>query len=265
MKEEKLSIKEELAEQWKNSGINEGDIVLIHSDLKRTLFNYYQKGIKLSSNDILESFIMAVGKSGTLLFPLFNFDFTKGVPFDIRITPSHMGALTEAARKYPTSVRTGHPIYSFAVIGNLANKFSNIDNYSAYGADSPFAILTQLNGKIAILDLPDQNSMTFYHHIEEINQVDYRYHKEFSGLYTDIYGITKNKTYSIFVRDLERNVVTHVNPMGELLWKEGLYKGDKPYEKSGLRVINARNLFDFVTEIIKKGKALNLLYKIEKE
>jgi len=53
--------------------------------------------------------------------------------------------------------------------------------------------------------------------------------------------------------------------MGELLWKEGLYKGDKPYEKSGLRVINARNLFDFVTEIIKKGKALNLLYKIEKE
>lgn len=265
MKEEKLSIKEELAEQWKNSGINEGDIVLIHSDLKRTLFNYYQKGIKLSSNDILESFIMAVGKSGTLLFPLFNFDFTKGVPFDIRITPSHMGALTETARKHPYSIRTGHPVYSFSVLGFNSHQFLNIDNYSAYGPDSPFAILKNLNGKIAVLDLPDQNSMTFYHHIEEMNQVDYRYHKEFSGFYRDIHGITKYKTYSIFVRDLEKKILTFVDPMGELLWKEGLYKGDRPNQKSGLRVVSAKDMFDFVTDFIKRGKAQNLLYIIGKD
>lgn len=87
-----------LSQDWVKSGIKSGDTVLIHSDLK-TLFRKYRKQEKLFSlQDILESFQIAVGSSGTLLFPLFNFDFTKGVAFDMRRTPSQMGALTEAAR-----------------------------------------------------------------------------------------------------------------------------------------------------------------------
>lgn len=58
--------------------------------------------------------------SGTLLFPSFNFEFTESVPFDIKTTPSHMGALTEAARMHSQAIRTGHPIYSFAAIGAAA-------------------------------------------------------------------------------------------------------------------------------------------------
>lgn len=251
-----------LVEEWRSAGIQEGDLLLIHSNIKGTLRRFLKQGIRVSPKDILDSFIMAVGSKGTLLFPLFNFDFTKGIYFDISTTPSQMGALSEVARLYPDSVRTGHPIYSFAAIGFNAKQFLSVDNFSGYGGDSPFGLLREFGGKIAVLDLPDQNSMTYYHHIEEMNKVDYRYHKVFSGKYTDILNHTSLKQYGLFVRNIEKNVLTHVNPAGELMWKEGLYSGFKPKEGCGLRCVRAQEMFEFITQIILSGKAENTLYRI---
>lgn len=246
-----------LAQNWRKCGINPGDVILIHSSLKRTLQTY-----NTTPQAVLESFLEAVGLNGTVLFPLFNFDFTKGVPFDIRSTPSQMGALTEAARLHPHAVRSGHPIYSFAIIGAQAEKF-NVDNFSGYGPDSPFAILRQLDGKIAVVDLDDQNSMTFYHYIEEMHEVPYRFHKTFTGLYTDANGVTSERTYGLFVRDLDKGVMTDVNPMGEIPWEKGLYHGDQPKQGIGLRTISANAMYDAVSEVIKAGRARGLLYSIK--
>ncbi len=104
---------------------------------------------------------------------------------------------------------------------------------------SPFAILRELNGKIAVLDLPDQNTMTFYHYVEEMYGVPYRYMKTFTGEYTGSNGKTEVRTYGLFVRDIEKKVLTHVNPAGELMWNNGLYKSFRPHEGTGLRVISA--------------------------
>jgi len=256
---------DDLVADWAEAGISTGDTVLLHSSVKRTVRQFLKRGEKTSLEDILDSFLEAVGVSGTLLLPLFNFDFTKGIPFDIRTSPSRMGALTETGRLHSSSVRTGHPIYSFAVIGARAERFRDVDNFSGYDADSPFGILRELDGKIAVLNLPDQQSMTFYHHVEEMNEVPYRFHKEFTGLYTDARGDTKEKTYGLFVRNLEQKILTHVNPAGELMWEGGLYSGCRPNEGSGLRVVSARAMFDFASDIIRSGKAEGLLYKTAKE
>lgn len=251
--------------EWKEAGVEEGDVLLLHSSIKRTFRRYFKKGKRLTPQDILDSFLEAIGPSGTLLLPLFNFDFTKGVPFDLQNTPSQMGALTEAARVYPSAVRTGHPIYSFAAIGFAAEKFRGIDNFSGYGSGSPFTVLREMNGKIAALDLPDQNSMTFYHHVEEMHEVDYRYHKTFTADYTDESGSTELKTYGLFVRNMEKGVLTYVDPAGELMWEKGLYSGHRPNEGCGLRTISANQMYDFASNIIKSGKAKNVLYRIEGE
>ncbi len=248
-----------MAQNWRKCGINPGDIVLVHSSLKRTLQTF-----DTTPQAVMESFLEAAGPEGTVLFPLFNFDFTKGTPFDIRSTPSQMGALTEAARQVPGAVRSGHPIYSFAVIGPQAKKF-DVDNFSGYGPDSPFAILRQLNGKIAVLDLEDLNSMTFYHHIEEMHEVPYRFHKKFTAPYTNVNGATNERTYGLFVRNLEMGVLTDVNPMGEILWQKGLYHGDRPKQGPGLRTIYANEMFSAVSEVIKSGRAQGLLYSIKKD
>jgi len=159
-------------------------------------------------------------------------------------------------------VRTGHPIYSFAVIGARAREFKGVVNFSGYGADSPFGLLYRGGGKIAILDLPDQNSVTFYHFVEENLEVPYRYHKTFTGSYTDAEGRSDERTFGLFVRDLDKGVETHVDPMGEYLWQAGLYEGCRPGEGNGLRTIKAALLFDATANVIKSGKAEEMLYRI---
>lgn len=252
-----------LQQRWKRAGLIEGETVLIHSNIKRTLIEYRRNKINISPVDILKSFIDVLGPTGTILLPLFNFDFTKGIPFDIRNSESKMGALTEAARNFPGAVRTGHPMYSFAVIGDKSSLFAGVDNNSAYSEDSPFGLLKRLKGKIGVLDLEEQNSMTFYHHVEEIKQVDYRYFKTFSGDYTDISGNTTIKKYDVYVRDIERGVVTDVNRAGELMWDAGLYRGFRPNVGPGLRLVDARAMFDFVEDLIDSNNAIETLYSIE--
>lgn len=253
-----------LAAQWKSAGIEEGDLVLVQSSLMNTFLRFQRAhGQWLTAHQVLDSFLDAVGDTGTLLFPLFNYDFTRKVPFDIRSTPSHMGDLTEAARTHPDAVRTGHPIYSFAVIGAQSSEFKDVDNYSGHGEDSPFAMLLDRGGKIAALNLPDSKSMTFYHYVEETLQVDYRYLKPFTGDYTDAAGRTTERTYALFVRDLERRVLTHVDPAGELMWEEGLYQGHRWNEGHGLRTIRADAMFDFVASLISHGRAEGLLMRFE--
>lgn len=240
------------------SNLRRGSTVLLHSSYSRVF-----RERRWEPSEFISHLLERLGSNGTLLLPLFNFDFPKGVPFDIRATPSQMGALTEAGRLWPGAVRTGHPIYSFAAIGAGAAHFSNVDNQSGYGADSPFALLRELDGDIAVLDLPDQHSMTFYHHVEEMCEVDYRFQKQFTGHYTGWDGAQTQKTYSIFVRDVERGVLTSVDRMGELLWSRGLYRGDRPKQGSGLRVISANALFDEVAAVIRSGKAKEYLYDVQ--
>jgi aminoglycoside 3-N-acetyltransferase len=238
------------------SAVEPGRTMLLHSSLIRTMRVH-----RCRPEDVLSAFLERLGPQGTLLLPLFNFDFTKGVPFDIRHSPSQMGALTEIGRNWPGAVRTGHPIYSFAVIGKRADAFKEINNTSGYGADSPFAILRELDGEIAVLDLPDQQSMTFYHHVEEMEQIPYRYMKSFSGAYVDASGRAETRTYTLFVRDIESGVQTSVDRMGERLWAEGLYRGQRPKEGNGLRVIGARAMFDAVSTVIRQGDAEEFLFE----
>ncbi len=252
-----------LANQWRTSGIAQNDVVLIHSNIKRVLIAHRRQYTDWTVGDILESLLLAVGPRGTLLFPLFNFDFTKGAPFDIRSTPSQMGSLTEAARLWPGAVRTGHPIYSFAAIGAASGEFEGICNHSGYGADSPFGTLLKLAGKIAVIDLPEQDSMTFYHHVEEMHQVSYRYPKHWTGRYTDSTGSNQLREFSLFVRNIEQGVLTAVDPMGERLWAAGFYKGYRPGIQTGMRVIDADALYRETSSVILNGLARGLLYRID--
>ena len=62
---------------------------------------------------------------------------------------------------------------------------------------------------------------------------------------------------------LASTVVTDVDVMGEVLWSRGLYKGDRPGEGSGLRLIDANALFDAVAEVVDQGRAEGLLYRLD--
>ncbi len=257
--------KSKLSEKWNQSGVNFGDCILLHSNIKRVYKSLLRKGDKNPLETILDSFIDAVGQDGTLIIPLFNFDFISGSTFDVRNTPSQMGSLSEYARNISPSSRSGHPVYSFCAFGKYASEIIKINNSSAYSQESPFGFLTKVGGKIAILDLEDQESMTFYHHVEEVCKVEYRYMKYFSSGYIDENGLSSIKEYSIFVRDINKGVLTHVNPAGEYMWEKGIYFGDRPKINTGLRTASAKDVFEFVKEIINSGKAEEMLFVYSKD
>lgn len=260
-----MKILDSLVQNWNKSGLKNGDLVLVHSSLKRLLLKLKSEfGEIVSPKLIYDSLITTLGKEGTLILPLYNFDFPNKKYFNINETPSQMGALTEIGRNQENVVRTGHPIYSFSVIGKLSNEFEGINNKSGYGIDSPFAKIKELNGKIAVIGLTDQNSMTSYHFVEEQNLVDYRYFKDFTGSYIDKNNNESIKTYSLYVRDLEKGVKTDVNRMMDYLWKIGAYKGDKEDEGYGMRTIEFNDLYNETDKVIKSGNAINFLYSIEK-
>ncbi len=262
----------ELSDIWHKCGIKSGDTVLLHSDVKRILmhYNYFnqpndiKKEKVLSVDDVLDSFLLALGGNGTLIIPLFNFDFSEGKPFDINATPSQMGVLTEVARNRVNYIRTKNPVYSFAIFGKNKQYFQSIKLETAIGVDSVFSKLMKMDGKIAVLGLTDKDCMTFYHHIEEMHHVDYRICKRFTGLYTDSQNNTTEKTISLYVRDLDKGVNTLLDPVSDLMWERGLYSGERHNKGMGLRVISANKMYDFVSNLIKQNKTKDFLYSIQK-
>jgi len=266
--EKKTKIIQTLAKSWNKSGLEKGDLVLVHSSLMKLILKvkrYY--GDLPTAQMVYDSLLMAIGEEGTLVLPLYNFDFEDTKFFDIRKTPSQMGALTEVGRKDPKAIRTGHPIYSFSVRGRLAKEFEGIDNKSGYGDDSPFAKLHELGGKIAVIGLKDRNSQTSAHYVEEQMQVDFRRYKEFTGDYVDKDGNKSTRTYLLYVRDTENGVdQTDNDNLMDWYWNEGGYRGEKWDEGYGMRTITFADLYRLTEKLIKKGLADTHLYRrLDKE
>ena len=214
--------------------------------------------------DVINSFLSALGPDGTLLIPLFNFSVINGGVFDILNTPSAMGAITEAARKYPAALRTEHPFLSFAVIGRHAERFAALRDYTGIGPKSPFASLHQMNGRVGALDLEDNKCMSFYHHVEQALNVPYRFIKDVDVAYTDESGTLSARSFGYYARDWDNNIITDVTLAGEKLWHLGLYKGERPGIGHGFRTVLSDDIYNFTEDAIRSGQAEGLFYTIDK-
>lgn len=238
--------------------IDKGDTLLVSSDLKRLLFQCLEHGDSTDPNVFLESLMDAVGCKGTLLFPVFNWDFCKGVTFDYLRTPGRTGSLGKAALKREDFVRTRHPIYSFAVWGKDAGKLYEMENRDSFGQDSPFAYLREVRAKNLFIDVSYQDSFTFAHYTEEWEgKVPYRYVKEFTAGYIDGQGKEEERTYSMFVRDLDLNVYVTIDPMEAQFKQAGAVQA---YGINGVdfRLLDLGKAYELMKEDILHNRSRNL-------
>lgn len=111
-----------------------------------------------------------------------------------------------------------------------------------------------------IIGLSYTHSMTFFHHVEQMNGVDYRYIKAFTGQVTDETGKTYEDTFTMLVRDIEKGVITEVDPMGEVLEQRGIVKVGKVGEAT-VKLMKANDVFRVTCEEMKCDP--HLLYKVE--
>lgn len=237
-------------------GLQPGDILLVHSSYKSF------GGVEGGPQTVIDALLAVLGNEGTLIMPTFNFDFCKGEPWNVRTTPSHMGAITNMVREHPEAKRVFHPIYSFAILGKHAEFLTKERYKSSYGANSLFAKLRELDGKIMVIGLIYNDSMTFFHHIEEMEGVDYRYMKSFTGMVTDEDGTTYEDTFTMLVRDIDQGVHTRVDPMGNLMEKAGIIQV-RQIGEAKVCLMRANEVYEFTAREMRRDP--RLLYTIEGE
>jgi aminoglycoside 3-N-acetyltransferase len=247
---------EKLVEGFRDLGVEEGDTLLVHSSYKS--FGEVDGG----PQTVVHALEAALGVEGTLIMPTFNFDFNKGQAWDVRTTPSKMGILTELVRNDPRAKRVFHPFYSFAILGKHAGRLGSLRYKSAYERNSVFGKLRDVDGKIMVIGLSYTNSMTFFHHIEQMEGVDYRFLKQFTGEVTDQNGNTYTDTFEMLVRDIDKGVITEVDPMGALMEQAGVIKSAKIGEAE-VKLMKANEVYEFTAREMKRDP--HLLYYIKKE
>jgi len=95
----------------------------------------------------------------------------------------------------------------------------NLNNIGAFDIGSPFHFLYEKRAKMISIDIPIQKSFTFVHYVEEMKKVNYRYNKSFTSTYIDKYNKESIRTYDMYVRDIENNILAYFEPLEKIVYQ----------------------------------------------
>lgn len=173
--------KTDLVQQLRKMGIAKGDSLMVHSAMSK--IGHLEEGPKTLVDALLE----CVGPNGHLLMPsspvkaLQLEHIQAHTTFDVKNTPSAMGAVTEYFRKLPDVRRSAHPTEPVCVWGNEAEWFihEHFGQISPYNLQSPWYKLMEKKGKILYIGVTLINSGTHLHVLEDLTDFKYPvYHEE---------------------------------------------------------------------------------------
>ena len=131
----------------RETGLDSGDAVFFQSAMSS--FGEILGG----ATTVVDALEEIVGEEGLLAMPAFPIvggavEYLSAKPvFDVRLTPSTMGAISERFRKLPRTVRSLHPTHSVSVRGPGAERLVAGHESAAtpFGVGTPFAGLIERN------------------------------------------------------------------------------------------------------------------------
>lgn len=273
----------EFRENLALAGVGASDVIYVGSDIAGIVVQAKEElGLadKAQQYAFLDGLIDAlkaqVGEEGTLLFPVYSWDFCRGKGFNYKTTRGEVGALNNYVLTNRSDFRrTKHPIYSFMVWGKDADKLCAYNNQEAWGEASIFAYLHREKAKELDLNVSATRSMTFKHYVEQSVKVPYRYPKFFCGTYVDENGVSEYRTYSMYVRDLsvelepsQTNEFFNDSGAGKTVlhrgWGIHVIELDKAYEllKNDLLHNHGKNVYAFRDYVLDPENFGNDVYEI---
>jgi aminoglycoside 3-N-acetyltransferase len=156
-------------------GVRDGDTLFIHSSY--TSLGPVGGGVET----LISAFEQTIGPAGLLLMPSFNLvdAARRAETWDINVTPSTVGWISEYFRRMPETFRSDHYSHSVSAHGSGAREFvsghlsdDGMDSPwdkapwgKTYGANSPMFKAYRREGKLLMLGV-DYNSSTYIHLIE---------------------------------------------------------------------------------------------------
>ena len=208
--------KDDLIHGFREIGIERGDVLYVASSLA---------ALGLMANpvqDTLAALREAVGPEGTLVMPVFNFDFCEGKGFDREHTPSRAGLLSEAFRQWPSVQRTwSPPFHTVAASGPRAKDIAAIESLTSFGRDSVFQYLHDIGAKHLLLGCGFHEGVAHVHWLEEINEAPYRHWKRFEGEVVRN-GQRQQRSFFMFARDPKHTL--DAEPLGRDFAEAGLMR-----------------------------------------
>ena len=172
-----MNFKKELRKLLDKLGVKKQSNIMIHSN-SAGLLQFVKK--KYGYDLFFKILTERTGSKGSLVVPTYNYDFTKGIPFNKGKSKSQVGDFTNyLLNKYPKK-RTNEPIFSHLVFGKLFNKLNNCKIDEVFGKNSFFASIEKYRFKILCFCCSPAQ-ITFLHYIEKKLNVTYRFDKNFYG------------------------------------------------------------------------------------
>ncbi len=167
-----------LTEQLSGCGLQAGQTVLVHSSMSKLGW------VAGGAQAVIQALLRVLGEDGTLMMPTHTTQNTdpanwsnppvpeSWVPiirantpaFDPAITPTRsMGVIPELFRTWPETVRSDHPIGSFAAHGpNATTLTRNHQLLDMFGDNSPLGKLYELDGYILLLGVDHGNNTSLH-------------------------------------------------------------------------------------------------------
>jgi len=167
-----------LAAALRACGLMEGQVVLVHSSMSKLGW------IVGGAEAVILAFLDVLGENGTLMMPTHTSDNSDParwenppVPeawwsliremtpaFDPKTSPSRMmGALPELFRTWPGTIRSDHPVASFAAKGPAARYLTSDQSLEAdLGNDSPIGKLYELDGFVLLMGVGHMNNTSIH-------------------------------------------------------------------------------------------------------
>lgn len=161
--------KEDLIRQFQSIGLKTGDHLLVHSSLSK--IGFVENGPK----DVVEALLEVVGEEGNILMPNspnneFQLNYIQTLNcFDVKNSPSKLGAISEYFRLLPNAIRSAHPTEPVSCIGPDANFYTkdHFGQLTPYTSKSPFYRISEKGGKILYLGVTFDNAGTNLHTLED--------------------------------------------------------------------------------------------------
>ena len=152
---------ESLLREFSGLGITAGMTLMVHSSLGKV---GWTEGGPVT---VIRALREALGPSGTLVMPAESPQAAESV-FDPLTTPTTMGAVPEAFRTFPGTVRSNHPLVSVCANGQLAAEITREHSLQfCEGKGTPFEKLYALDAFTLLLGV-GFNRCTSLHYAESL-------------------------------------------------------------------------------------------------
>ncbi|MEJ5310445.1 MAG: AAC(3) family N-acetyltransferase [Anaerolineae bacterium] len=181
-----------IAQDLRDLGVREGGVLLVHSSLR--VLGYVEGG----PETVIQALLAALGPEGTLLMPALSYEHvTRCSPiFDVRYTPSNVGAIPEYFRLRPGTRRSVHPTHSVCAVGPRTGEM--LDDHplddTPCGPHSPFHKLRDVGGQLLMLGC-GLHPNTSFHAMEELIVPPYLFGDPLTYTLIDADGRSQQKTY----------------------------------------------------------------------